>query len=93
MQLEEIKLRCLCCCCKGSLNESEYVNLVETEKLANWEYPSSGNVLTGVFGLAVAVLCDGCVEAGRKPLFALQFSGYSDDGVYYHELDELEDAI
>jgi hypothetical protein len=87
MQLEAIKECCQCCCCRGSLSESVYVNLVEIQKLIWWDYPSSGNVLTGVQGLAVSVLCDGCFEAQRQPLFAIEFAGTE---VRYHDLEDLE---
>jgi hypothetical protein len=80
-----------CCACddliKGDDTESQVVML---DKLAKWGYPTWGNVLTGVGGRAVAVLCGKCIKAGEKARFAIK----KDDKKYSRvPLTELEDLL
>lgn len=83
MTIDDIAQRCQCCGCGGQIGPR--VNLVELDYRAEWEYPRSGNVLTGDDGRAVAICCDACAEAGRVTR-AVEFRG---DEVVYHDLASL----
>src|SRR5438552_5703732 len=80
----EEKGRCGAC---GKPFLGDRLNLVTLDRKATWEYPTSGNVLTGESGRAVAILCDGCVEDKVAIQEAMELR---DDGLVYHPLAELE---
>jgi len=86
MQAEYIRERVKCCACGGSLTTSPHVNLVTLRRRATWEFPTSGNVLTGEENVAVAIVCDECFEHPVR--HAVEFAG---NEVIYHPLDTLED--
>ena len=66
-----------CCACEGILKDSKHLNMVTLDKIANWEFPTWGNVLAkreedrkGV--RAVAIICDDCVENKTVIKFAIE---------------------
>lgn len=86
MSLALIK-KAKCCACGGKVGR---VNLCTLRKRATWEFPRSGNVLTGDDHAAVAVCCDACIE--RRPMqpirWAIELAG---DQILYHDLASLKD--
>lgn len=87
METEEIAAKCRCGACGGKIGR---LNLCQLDRLALWEYPVGGNVLTGEDRRAIAVLCDACVDgvidvSGIRE--AVEFAG---DEVFYHPVEELE---
>lgn len=90
--VKKVRRKVRCGCCRGKLGR--LVNFVELGRRAAWEYPSAGNVITGEFGRAVAVICTKCVRQCRHPghppiLEAVEFRG---DEVVYHPVEELEEV-
>ena len=70
--------------------QSAHINLVTLEYKAEWEYPVSGNVLTGEFGKAVAVVCDTCIDEPNPDIrFAIETRG---DECFYHSVAALQEA-
>lgn len=86
-----IKTRVKCCGCRGSLNDSEQINLVCLMKQAKWENPCWGNVLLKVYGFASAVLCDKCIKDGKQPQFAVEWNK-DFSVVKYHRVEDLIDV-
>jgi len=86
-----IRRKVKCCACGGSLEKSSHINMVALMKVAKWKFPVWGNLLIRVWGLAVAVLCDDCVKAKKKPKYAVE---WNDDlsVVKYHPVESLEDV-
>jgi len=41
-----IKENCKCCACEGSLASSSMINMGQLDRLATWEHPTAGNVLS-----------------------------------------------
>jgi len=74
-----------CGCCGGKIGTS--INMVALGYKAKWKYPTSGNVLTGESGEAVAICCDSCVNRAATVVEAVEFKGGK---VVYHPLAELE---
>lgn len=79
-----------CCACEGDL-QSSYLNLVMLDYHAEWDHPTAGNMLTGEWGHAVAVLCDECIDHDAEILFAIEWSGVDADfKVIYHPVTSLK---
>lgn len=89
-----------CCICKGSLKESERLNMGMLDKFITWEHPGWGNILAvdeadRMQSRAVAVICDTCFEANRRkePVgeirFAIEVFG---EQIVYHTVEDLKDA-
>lgn len=76
---------CRCCAC-GAPPPNH--NVVMLEVLAQWEYPTAGNVITGQRGRALAVVCEACSDTGAAPVEAVQFR--PDGKTIYHRIAELE---
>lgn len=76
---------CRCCAC-GVAPPNR--NVVMLEALAQWEYPTAGNVVTGQRGRALAVLCERCSDKQTAPVEAIQFR--PDGQIIYHRISELE---
>lgn len=90
MNPEDVKRKVKCCSCGTPLRNSKHINIVFLQKMANWEWPSWGNILVGVWGFACAVLCDDCVKHKKKPKFAVEWN--EDLSVIkYHPIEELDD--
>ena len=82
-----------CCSCGGSLEESRCLNVICLDKRAAWRYPAWGNLLVlekYPVNRASAVVCDRCLEEGRTPEYAIEWSG-DYETVRYHRVEELED--
>lgn len=63
-----------CCACDGIIGENgENINLVQLRRMATWKYPTSGNILTGTKNLAVAAVCNVCIENNVPIKFAIRF--------------------
>jgi len=85
-----VKQNVKCCACEGSLAESEHLNIAATNKVAAWEFPASCNVYIPEAHNAVAIICDRCVMAKAKILFAIESDAGWENAVY-HPIEELED--
>lgn len=77
-----------CCACGGPMRGSRHLNVVVLNKKARWKYPVGGNILDKKLSRAVAVLCDDCIAAEKKPVLAIEFAGA---GLVYHAVSHLED--
>lgn len=76
-----------CGACRGALDG--FLNLMILDRLATWKNPTAGNVLEPAnTGRAVAVLCDGCAEAGKAPTEAIEIDEESGE-IRYHAIEEL----
>ena len=81
-----------------------HLNLFGLDKLANWEFPTSGNVITGEAGRAVAILCDRCAVHAHSPSspgtrkhsprYAVEFTftAAGEPLAVYHAIDQLPDV-
>lgn len=87
-----IRAHVKCCACECRLTESHFLNFVQLNRQAEWAYPSSGNVLTGEMDLAVAAVCDRCLEQNAEIRFAIEWSGIEEGQefkVIYHPIASL----
>ena len=89
MDFDTLKAQGECCSCGGAMRDSLHANLVDMERPAPWQYPTSGNVLTGERGHAVAIVCDRCIDEQRVIERVIEFRG---DEVVYHSLADLDAA-
>ena len=87
MDTEQIKARTRCCCCGIPMEESTSLNMVTLDYLPEWDYPRSGNLITGTGAKAIAVACDPCAEKSVAVEYAVEFRG---DEVFYHEISDLQ---
>ena len=94
-----IKENCKCCACEGSLASSSMINMGQLDRLATWEHPTAGNVLSSdKRPRAIAIVCDGCFdelaemgeEGGNKIKLAIEWDP-EEEKIVYHNVDELED--
>ncbi len=87
-----VKARVKCCSCGRPMSESRLINFVLLDRVALWPYPCGGNVLTGEWGRAIAILCDRCIAENREPRFAVEWSEGLEIVIYHpiHELPKLE---
>jgi len=76
-----------CCGCSLPMMQSPHVNLLSLGRYAKWNYPVSGNVLTGHQGEAVAVVCDDCIDAHKLVDTAIEIRG---NECFYHPILDLE---
>lgn len=77
-----------CCACGRIINDhGGHLNCVMLDRLAQWKYPSAGNVITGEKGKAVAIVCDECINKQRHIKYAIH---YSDNKVAYVLIHDLE---
>ena len=66
-----------CCACNCIIGENgKNINLVQLPRIATWEYPISGNLLTGTKNRAIAIVCNVCIENNVPINYAIRF----DDG-------------
>ena len=90
MDVEEwIRKNVRCCACGGSLRNSKHINGIILERKAKWKNNTWGNVIVGVSGYAIAIVCDECVKKRVEPKFAVEWSDDKKE-VRYHPVDELE---
>jgi len=90
MDVEEwIRKNVKCCACGKPLKDSRYINGVLLERKAKWKNNTWGNLILGVSGYAVAIVCDECVKKKVKPKYAVEWSDDKRE-VRYHPVDELE---
>jgi len=92
--MEIIKEKGKCCFCRGTMNTSEFVNIIHLNKKAEWEYPHWDNLLLkdeyDHVRRACSFLCDQCIEENRNPIFAYSM----DDGkIFYYMLENLHDTF
>ena len=81
-----------CCSCEGSLKKSRFINGIMLNKLATWDYPTWGNILLGIpANRASAIVCDTCLEQGKKPKYAIEWD-QEDNVVKYHKVGDLRDV-
>lgn len=79
----EIRDKVRCSACQGKISR---INLVQLDRLATWEYPVCGNVVTGEQGRAVAILCGPCADGRREVKEAVEFR---EGEVVYHPIETL----
>ena len=82
----------LCCACGAPSTARRIRTLVELPKKATWDYPRSGNVLTGAVNRAVAVICDPCADSDPTPPIHSALKFVSRTRTEYVPVSELEDA-
>ena len=81
-----------CCAYGGSLETSRFINVIETKKLATWNFPVFGHIdIPDYEPRALAIVCDECIQNREKIRRCIEWEG-SPYLVKYHDLDELEDA-
>ena len=92
MDFEDIiRKRVKCCACEGSLAKGN-INGVVLHKKAAWKFPVWNNILSpNKAPGALAFVCDRCIEEGRQPRFAVEFSEDGAGAVTYHNVTDLED--
>lgn len=92
--LERIKEIGKCCYCGGSMETSEFVNVVNLNKKAEWEYPHWDNVLLKDefehVNRACSFLCDQCVDKKNIPIYSYSMV---DSKIFYHDISRLEDTF
>jgi ribosomal protein L37AE/L43A len=77
-----------CCGCGRPMSRSAHLNIMDTARVATWDYPVCGNVLSeDRTGRAAAFMCDRCIEQNHAPRYAVEFT--KDRDVLYHELAGL----
>jgi hypothetical protein len=89
-----------CCACGDSL-ENGFLNFVNLDKYAEWEFPAWGNVLAREEDKrqgrrACSVLCDGCIELrNKRPPIKWAVEIYREGEAYklrYHDVKLLKDS-
>lgn len=92
--LQDILKRQGKCCITGKpLVDSKHVNLVNLDVKAQWNYPVWGNILTGVEGMALAVVHDDAINKGQpiSPVkYAIEITGKLNKEIHYHEVETLK---
>lgn len=86
---EELFRKAKCCSCEKPMKKSKYLNLIQLNHFANWQYPVFGNVLDkdpNLQNRAGAIICDDCFDQKPKIKYALEFK---DGTIIYHPIDEL----
>jgi hypothetical protein len=78
-----------CCACESKLNKSKYINAICLDKKATWKNNTWGNVIVGVSGYAVAIVCDKCAENKVEPRYAVEWDD-NESEVRYHLVSELK---
>ena len=64
-----------CCACNERIGTNgTLINVIVLDKKAGWKYPVAGNVITGEYGRAIAIICDKCVRERKLPKFAIKFN-------------------
>lgn len=81
---ERLARICRCGACGGKIGR---LNLMTLQRRATWEFPTSHNLVTNYGPCAVAVLCDGCIDANREPREVVELAG---DSVRYHPIESLQ---
>lgn len=90
---ELIKEKVRCCACCGSLKDSEHINGITLNKLATWKHPTWSNLLVQDIHpepRASAIICDKCMEEGKPPKFAIEWTESLKE-VTYHPVSALKD--
>lgn len=83
-----VKDKVNCCSCGGPMSHSAHLNIMDTGRVAEWDYPLCGNVLSeDRTRRAAAFMCDACIDAGSMPMYAVEFT--KDREIVYHELASL----
>lgn len=92
MDEDWIKKNIKCCACGGSLENSRFINIVKTEKLATWKYPVSGRVdIPDYEPRAVAIVCDECIKNKKEIRHCIEWerSSYL---IKYHNIKSLKNS-
>ena len=79
-----------CGACEAPLKDSK-LNIILLLKEIEWEQPDWGNLLLGIRGFAIGVLCDKCVREKKKPNLAVEWNTTT-HAVTYHPVDKLKDV-
>ena len=88
LELDDLRLRCLCCACGGSMIRSPHINLIGIPRVrATWQSPTLLNFGTGEGPRAVAIVCDDCICHQREITKVVEFAGTA---VIYHDVSALE---
>lgn len=78
-----------CCACESKLTRSRYINCICLDKKATWKNNTWGNVIAGISGYAVAIVCDECVKSKVEPKYAVEWDD-DETEVRYHSVNELK---
>lgn len=87
MDLEKFHQLGKCCSCELPLKESKNNNAVMLDLLAEWRYPTAGNILTHEHGKAIAFVCDNCFEEVGRIRLVVEFNK---EEIIYHDIKELK---
>lgn len=81
-----------CCACGGSLETSEFINVVELKKVAIWKFPVFGHIdVPDYEPRALAIICDECRQNKVKIQRCIEWEG-TPYQVKYHDVDGLKDC-
>lgn len=91
MRFDKLLLKKGTCCVTGKpLKDCRHINLVSIPYKATWKHPTIGNILLGIWQMAIACVHDDCLVNGivdGEIKYAIEFFG---DEIIYHPLSELE---
>lgn len=92
MSLKEIFLKAKCCISERPLADCQSVNVIQTDYVATWKYPSMGNILIpGDYNHATAFIHDDYApkKAGDKIADIKFVVEFKNDTVIYHPVESL----
>jgi len=82
-----------CCACGAPLFYSKFINMVNFDKEAWWDYPHWNNILLmkkHPEKRALAIVCDDCIKARKEPVEAVEWNE-GKTWVIYHPVKDLKD--
>lgn len=81
-----------CCACGGKLEPTNYVNIVELQKVATWKFPVFGQIdIPNYEPRALAIVCDKCLANQVKIQRCIEWEGIPHQ-IKYHDVDGLKDS-
>lgn len=72
--------------CTAAMSESEHLNMVQVKRKAQWRFPVWGNLLTGEDTMALALMCDKCLEEHKPVMFCIEVRNNT---ILYHAIELL----
>jgi hypothetical protein len=91
MKSEQILKEGKCCITGKPLSDCKHINMVELDRVATWEFPRSGNLITGLKGVAVALVHDETIGAdGLVKGEILHAVKFTKDGIVYHNVQDMQ---
>jgi len=90
MLYEDIKQKAKCCITGWPLKDSAHINAIQLDVPATWKYPVMGNVLQGIFNIAVAFIHDEAINPDGSFVGPIKHAiEFSNGEVIYHDLEQL----